>query len=148
VIGKRSRSATASEARIDKQIRADGTLPLELARTKSFDYTLFALTAFSITTDRAHRAGADLWHHHPDDPAVGDLSKGVSYVLHFAETGEAWPKKDIATPKDPAEFFLLVRSVLDSKRDAELCDRLDKQIAANAAKLRDGLPALTVGPVP
>lgn len=137
----------ASEARIDHHIRVDGTLPLELARTRSWHYSIFALSAYAITSERARRVGVDLWHYQPTDPTAGGLSKAVSYLLHFTETKESWPKKDIDSHEDPLQFYLLVRSVLDPKRDAELCARLDAVLAANADKLRETDGVLTVRPV-
>jgi hypothetical protein len=140
--------AAVSQGRIDKQIMADGTLPLELHRTKSWHYSIFALTAYAITTERARRVGTDLWHYHPTDPAAGDLSKAVSYLLHFTETKEPWPKKDIGETEDPVGFYLLVRSVLDPVRDADLCARLDAVLAANPGKLEQSYSVLTTGPIP
>jgi hypothetical protein len=139
--------AKASEKRIDKQIKPDGSLPLELARTKSWHYSIFALTAYTITTEHARRAGVDLWHYKPRDGA-GDLSTAVSYLLHFTETKQPWPKKDIGEPEDPAQFYLQVRSVLDPNRDAELCKRLDAVLAADADDLSGNPHILTVGPIP
>jgi hypothetical protein len=139
--------AKASEARIDQQIKPDGSLPLELARTKSWHYSIFALTAYAITTERARRCDVDLWHYKPQDAGAGDLSTAVSYLLHFSETKEPWVRKDIDKPEDPAMFYLQIRSILDPVRDAELCHRIDAFLAADADKIDSSVQVLTVGPV-
>ena len=135
----------SSEGRIGKEIKADGKLPLELARTKSWHYSIFAITAFAITAEQGHRAGVDLWHYQPADPASGNLTKAVSYLLHYTETRQPWPKRDIGEPEDPLLFYLQVRSVLDPVKDADLYHRLDAVLHANAAKLDGSRQMLTVG---
>jgi hypothetical protein len=137
----------SSEKRIDKQIKADGSLPLELARTKSWHYSIFALTAYAITAERGHRAGVDLWHYQPKEASAGDLSKAVSFLLHFTETKEPWPKKDIGGPEDPGLLYMQVRSVLDPARDAELIARLDAALHEDAGKLKTQRQVLTEGPL-
>jgi len=140
--------AKKSESRIGKQIRADGTLPLELARTRSWHYMLFAIDAFAITSERARRNGVDLWHHQPDEPSAGDLSKAVECLLHYTETRDPWPRKDIDKREDPGPLFMKVRSLLDPARDAELCRRIDAVLAADAERLNISPQILTVGPLP
>jgi len=141
-------SVARSKKRIESQIRADGTLPLELARTRSWHYTIFALQAFAITSQHARNVGADLWHHKPADPEAGDLSSAVSLLLHYSETKERWIRKDIDEPEDPAMLYLQIRPLLDPVRDAELCRRLDAAIAADREKLKESPQVLTFGPVP
>jgi Alginate lyase len=138
----------SSESRIASQIRADGSLPLEMARTRSRNYTTFALQAFTVTSERARRAGLDLWHFRPADPTAGDLNTAVSHLLHYTETGEPWPKKDIDKPEEPIVFYLTVRSQLDPARDSELCRRLDAVLSSHADHLRTQTALLTIGPLP
>src|SRR5690606_10806736 len=49
--------------RIDPQIRADGSMPRELQRTRSLDYTVVNLQALTLLADLASKLDIDLWHY-------------------------------------------------------------------------------------
>jgi hypothetical protein len=60
-LAKRTLEA-AKTARIDPEIKEDGSQPLELARTKSFGYSLMNLRAFFELAEMGQKLGVDLWH--------------------------------------------------------------------------------------
>lgn len=79
--------------RIAKQIEPDGKQPLEIARTKSFSYSIFNLTALMQLADYGDRVGIDLWHY--SAPNGGSIQVPLDYLLPFALGEKKWPYETI-----------------------------------------------------
>nr|WP_240629319.1 alginate lyase family protein [Pantoea rodasii] len=81
-----------AQNKIDGQIRADGTQPLELARTRSFHYSYFNLQALTSVAQLAQRSGAgDLWHYQQQG---GSLLSALDYMAPFSDDDKRWPWKN------------------------------------------------------
>src|SRR5690349_19999081 len=52
----------AKAKRIESEIRPDGSMPLELARTNSLSYSHYNLTAFFNMARLGEHVGVDLWN--------------------------------------------------------------------------------------
>jgi hypothetical protein len=65
---------------LPQQIAADGSQPLELARTKPYGYCLFNLDALATL---CHVLGDDLWH--------GALERAVAFMEPFIADKRLWP---------------------------------------------------------
>lgn len=87
-------TVTAAEAgRIDPQIAADGGLPQELARTRSYHYTTFDLVALTRLAAIGEHVGVHLWSY--VNPSGGSITKAVDFLLPAA-TGQAeWPYPEL-----------------------------------------------------
>ncbi len=86
----------AKAKRVARQIEPDGSMPRELARTKSLDYTLFNLQALFHLATLGDRVGVDLWRYQtPDGRGV---RKALEYVLPYATAGRPWPGQQITKP--------------------------------------------------
>jgi len=80
--------------RIDKQIKPDGSQPLELARTMSWHYANFNLVALGRLAEIGRNLGIDLWHY--TGPNGGGILKAVDFLIPAAEQGQsAWPYQQI-----------------------------------------------------
>ena len=80
--------------RIDKQIKPDGSQPLELSRTMSWHYSNFNLVALGRLAEIGKNLGIDLWHY--TGPNGGNLLKAVDFLIPAAEQGQsAWPYQQI-----------------------------------------------------
>ena len=79
---------TAETKRIAYQIRADGREPLELARTKSFSYSAFNLTALMCLAQEGQRAGVDLWDYRAPDG--GSIRADLNFLLPYAAGEKKW----------------------------------------------------------
>lgn len=79
---------SAKTKRIALQIKPDGSQPLELARTKSFSYSVFNLTALMRLADEARFAGVDLWTYRASDGA--SIRAALDYLLPYAEGSKKW----------------------------------------------------------
>ena len=79
---------TAQTKRLDDQIAADGGLPQELSRTRSFHYSTFDLVALTRLAMIGRHVGVDLWHY--STPTGGTLFKAVDFVVPAATGQAAW----------------------------------------------------------
>ncbi|HKS96405.1 MAG TPA: alginate lyase family protein [Terriglobia bacterium] len=95
-----------SQAAIGKEFEPDGSQPRELARTRSWDYSIFDLTAFLHLATLGTRVGVDLWNYQA--PNGGSLRKGADYLIPFATGDKRWPYKQI-TPFRASELHPVLR---------------------------------------
>jgi len=87
----------AKAKRIDSQIKPDGSLPLELARTNSLSYSLYDLTAFFNLARVGERVGVDLWNYRL--AAGGGIRSALEFVAPYADPEKAWPHEQINKEK-------------------------------------------------
>jgi hypothetical protein len=116
----REKLLAARESRIGKQIKPDGGMPRELARTLSFNYSLFNLRAEMQLAALGRNVGVDLWHY--QSPDGGSISKAVEFMAQFANPDHAWPYHQIQKPNrnDLGMALLLAAAEIpdDQIRDA------------------------------
>lgn len=91
----------AETKRIDVQISASGTEPLEISRTRSWHYSTFNLVALTRLAQIGRHVGVDLWHY--TSPAGGGLFGAVDFLLPAAVGGQsAWPYPELGFQQDAA----------------------------------------------
>lgn len=83
----------ARAKRIDPQIAADGSQPLELTRTRSWHYSTFTLVAYTRLAAVGRHVGVDLWSY--EGPDGQSLFKAVDYLLPAASGAAPWPHPDL-----------------------------------------------------
>jgi hypothetical protein len=116
--------AEGAKRRIASQIEPDGRQPRELARTRSWSYSVMNLQGWFAVAALAERAGVDLWHYRTADGR--SLRAALDYLVPFARGGASWPHPQIA-PIDHAEFVGLLdraASVWSHDRYRALADAL------------------------
>jgi hypothetical protein len=91
---------------IDWQMSPEGWMVHETGRTKSLDYSTYALNAMSLTAELARQQGVDLYGYTLDD------GRGLEFTLDhhapFVIHPETWPHEQIAPYKgDNAAIFEL-----------------------------------------
>ena len=79
--------------RIDSQIDSVGKQPLELARTKSWNYSCMNLSAFFHLALLGEKIGIDLWNY--SAPRGGSMQKAVDYLLLFVNNFNNWKYRQI-----------------------------------------------------
>ena len=79
--------------RIGSQIERDGKQPLELTRTKSFDYCVFNVEALMQLADFGERVGVDLWKYQA--PNGGSIHAALDYLMPFALKTQHWSYEGI-----------------------------------------------------
>ena len=137
---------TSTKQRIDSQISADGSQPLELARTRPLHYSLFNLDAFTQLAEMGRNLSVDLWSY--TSPNGGSLRKALLFVVPYAYTNLQFPKTDV-TPVTADVIVVPFR-----RASAIFADTAFEQAAERADRAPEaprwwrlfdpGLPAATV----
>ena len=74
-------------------IQPDGSLPLELARTKSYGYSQFDLEAFFALATLGDHVGVDLWHYETKDGR--GIRKTLDWLTPYATGEKKWTNKQL-----------------------------------------------------
>jgi hypothetical protein len=108
----------AKKKRIDSQIEPDGTMPLELQRTKSMHYTIFNLEAFISLARVGEQVGSNLWDYTSADGR--SLKKAILFALPYVSGIKQWELVDIEGTKPDPVFarFIAMASKQDETIDA------------------------------
>lgn len=72
------------------QVAADGSLPLEMARTKPYGYCLFNLEALAAVCQIVSETGDDLWKF--TTPDGRGIAKAIAYMFPYIRDKKSWPK--------------------------------------------------------
>jgi len=97
----------AKQKRIAVQVEKDGRQPLELERTKSWDYSVMNLDGLVSLAKLADNVGLDLWNFQP--AGGGGIRNAILFLAPFARDSKKWPYKQIV-PIKPDGFESIVRS--------------------------------------
>jgi hypothetical protein len=79
--------------RIATQIEPDGRQPKELARTKSFNYSMLNLTGLVQLAVLGEHVGVDAWSMTTEDGR--SLAKALAFHAPYVDPAREWPAKDI-----------------------------------------------------
>lgn len=108
----KSRLATLARRRIAPQIEPDGRMPLELARTRPFHYSVFNLEAITRLARYGRGQGVDLWHD-------ARLRKAITWLQAAALSPDTWGHATAAEPRLEADKLLAVLAMTRWETKAE-----------------------------
>jgi hypothetical protein len=74
---------------VPNQIAPDGSLPLELARTKPYSYSLFDMDALALVCQVASRPGEDLWRFATADGR--GIRETLEFMIPYIRDKSTWP---------------------------------------------------------
>jgi hypothetical protein len=96
----------SKQKRIARQIAPDGQQPLELARTRSWSYSVGNLDGLTLLAALGDKVGVDLWNYETADGR--SIRKAIEYLFSFAIGDEKWPHQQI-TEFSPQSLFPVMR---------------------------------------
>lgn len=96
--------------RIATQIEPDGSQPRELARTRSWHYSVFNLQAFFRLASLGDRVGVDLWTYETEDGR--SIQRALDFLIPYGIGDETWPYQEITGMEDPSFYQLLRQAAI------------------------------------
>jgi hypothetical protein len=96
--------STTTKGRIFSQIEPDGSQPLELARTKSFSYSVMNLHAFLELAHLGQKLGVNLWEITSKDGR--SIKAGYQYMLPYLTNEKEWEYPQIKDRKYSEEKLI------------------------------------------
>jgi hypothetical protein len=109
--------------RIARQIEPDGRQPLELKRTKSFDYSVVNLRGLFALATIGDRVGVDLWRFETKDGR--SIRKALDWLVPYASGEKKWPYKQIS-PLRGGSLAPLLRRAAMAYKDERYEKRIEK----------------------
>jgi hypothetical protein len=85
----RSRLEAVKQTRFAIQIAPDGSQPLELARTNSWDYSIYNMDFLLRLALLGDEVGVDLWNFQTADGR--SLRKAIDFLVPYASGAKTWP---------------------------------------------------------
>ena len=126
--------------RIARQIAPDGRQPLEMLRTKSWDYAVMNLEALVTLADVGRVVDVDLWSYQTDDGR--GIRGALEYLLPFATGEKSWPAKQIKD-FEPERLLPLVERAAVAVPDSQYAAALAKiKGSSTETRLRSRLLAV------
>ena len=96
--------------RLDQEMDAQGSFPLEMRRTTSLHYSVFILNAYNSLATRFQQLGLDLWQ---TKTASGkSLKKGFDFILPYLLRTQQWTGPQINEFKQTEAIPLLNKAIL------------------------------------
>ena len=133
-LGKKKRAVevlnAARQKRIAAQIEPDGRQPQELARTKSWGYSVMNLRGLMNLARLGEHVEVDLWHF--ETPDGRSLRKALDYLVPFTFEGAKWPHQQIGG-WSPDGLFPLLRIAAVKMPGPNDAERLGKVPAGDPA---------------
>ena len=96
-------------SRLDKEMDAQGSFPLEMKRTTSLHYSVFILNAYSSLATRFQQLGLDLWK--ANTASGKSLKKGFDFILPYLLKKQQWTGSQINAFKQAEAIPLLNKAV-------------------------------------
>lgn len=122
----------SAAGRLDKQLAADGSFPMEMARTNSFSYTLFVLDAYMIIAQLSEGMGTDFWS--LTTSSGKSLKSAVDFVFPYIIQQKQWPAEQIRGFNYRAALPVLLRA--GRKLNCHPCkDAIGKVVTKDREKL-------------
>ena len=123
---------SAAEKRVLAQIKPDGSMPEELARTRPLHYSNYNLHAMFLVAYMSKKVGVNIWN-------AGDsrLRTGVDFLIPYI-ANKTWPTRT-AAKNDPMKMFPILVMANDTYPDGNYLRFLDQLPASKRKVQRENL---------
>ena len=115
-----------AQQRLDSQMDNAGSFPLEMARTTSLHYTVFAMDAFFLIAQMAEKTGIDFWNY--TSPSGKSLRKGFEALYPYISRKKEWTGQQIKDYNFEEGIPLMIAAA--KKLDCRKCITSIKSITA------------------
>ena len=113
----------AKELRFEKHLKSDGSQPEELARTKSFNYSVMNLRGLFLLAYLAEKVDVDLWNYKNAEGAT--LENGLRFLIPVALGKQDWEYEQISPiDPDPMKFHVFLATKRYNPQYLEIADKL------------------------
>ncbi|MFE5321300.1 alginate lyase family protein [Paenibacillus sp. NPDC056579] len=123
--------------RIAAQIEKDGSMPLEMSRTRSFHYPVFNLEAFSMLALYGSKVGFDGWNYKTADGK--SVHQAYEYLVPYFN-GKPWERQQIKAENESG-FASYLREAAVVYKDKAYAEAADKTLGASKNSSRANLTA-------
>lgn len=114
---------TTKQKRFALQIAADGSQPLELERTKSWDYSTMNLDGLIQLAILGESVGVDLWNFQTSDNR--SLRRAIDFLYPFAAGEKKWTTEQIS-PLQPERLYSSMRQASRCYKDEKFAQMFSK----------------------
>ena len=114
-------------SRLDKEMDAQGSFPLEMRRTTSLHYSVFILNAYCSLATRFQQPGLDLWQ--SKTTSGKSLKMGFDFILPYLLKKQQWTGPQINEFKQ-AEAIPLLNKALSQYGCASCTDEIKRLAGA------------------
>ena len=123
----------AVEKRILAQIKPDGSMPEELARTRPLFYSNYNLHALFLVAHLAEKVGVDVWN-------AGDsrLRAGLNFLTPYADPNRPWPHPTIKEG-DRMKMFAVLLMAARAYPDGKYLEKVETLPLAERETRRENL---------
>jgi hypothetical protein len=97
---------SAGEKRIARQVDSAGRQKHEMARTRSFSYSILNLNGLFCLARLGEHVGIDLWSFRVQGKTA--IRAALDYLAPYADPGKKWPRRQI-TERKPSSLLPLLR---------------------------------------
>jgi hypothetical protein len=122
--------------RIAVQVMPDGSQPLELARTKSWGYSLMNTEALMNLALLGEHVGVDLWHY--ADAEGRGIRKAIDFLLPYALGEKPWSWTQIV-PMERERMYPVLKMAALKYGDAKYKNASDKLMNEDVRRSRTNL---------
>jgi len=119
-----------AQTRLDKQADDAGMFPLEMERTTSLHYSVFAMEAFFIIAKMAESTGVDLWQH--VTPSGRSLKRSFEVLKPYFSKEKNWEGKQIKEYNHEEGYMLLMEGA--KRFGCRDCEQVVQRLAADKAQ--------------
>ncbi len=123
------------ESRVLAQIKPDGTMPKELARTRPLFYSIYNLGALSLVAHLAKEVDVDIWQGGRSDSR---LRAAIDFVAPYADPNKQWPQPTLGDA-DRTELYSILQMAQEAFPDGNYLQAAENLPSSKRQVLRSNL---------